>query len=105
MSTVMRDTLVIARRELLERVRSKWFVVVTLLGPLFMVALVVIPALIANSSAKGARIEIIDHSNDLGPPLVEFVAPLAWKATVVPPTPRRRSSSRGSRPTRSTASW
>lgn len=85
MSTVMRDTLVIARRELLERVRSKWFVVVTLLGPLFMVALVVIPALIANSSAKGARIEIIDHSNDLGPPLVEFVAPLAWKATVVPP--------------------
>ena len=41
---MIRDTLVIARRELLERVKSKWFVAMTLLGPIFMIAMIVIPA-------------------------------------------------------------
>jgi ABC-type Na+ efflux pump permease subunit len=42
-----RNTWVVARRELLERIKSKWFVVITLLGPIFMVALVVVPAVIS----------------------------------------------------------
>ena len=45
--------MVIARRELYERIKSKWFVVMTLLGPIFMVALVVIPALIATRGTSG----------------------------------------------------
>lgn len=79
-----RDTMVIARRELNERIRSKWFVVMTLLGPIFMVALVVIPALIATRGTAGARIEIIDHTNTIAPALVERLQLLDWKATIVP---------------------
>ncbi len=80
-----RDTFVIARRELLERVKTKWFVAMTLLGPVFMVALVVIPALIASKSTSGTRIEIVDKSGALGAPLAEAFAQLEWKASVVPP--------------------
>jgi ABC-2 type transport system permease protein len=79
-----RDTMVIARRELDERIRSKWFVVMTLLGPIFMVALVVIPALIATRGTSGARIEIIDHTKSIAPALVERLQLLDWKATIVP---------------------
>lgn len=79
-----RATLVIARRELLERVRSKWFVVMTLLGPLFMVALVVIPTLIAVRGATGARVEIVDRSGTIGAPLAEALTAVGWTAAVVP---------------------
>lgn len=82
---VVRSTMVIARRELYERIKSKWFVVMTLLGPIFMVALVVIPALIATRGTSGARIEIIDQTGTLGPPLAAKLALLDWRATIVPP--------------------
>src|SRR3990167_7230836 len=81
-----RDTFVIARRELLERIASKWFVLMTLLGPAFMVALVVVPALIASKGTAGARIEIIDHTGEVGAVLVERRRAHDWVATVVPPT-------------------
>ena len=42
MTPGIRDTLVIARREFLERVKSKWYQAMTVLGPVFMVALIVI---------------------------------------------------------------
>ncbi len=55
--------LVVARREFLERVRSIWFIVVTLLGPLGMAALIVVPAwLSARSVEKGIRIDVIDQT-------------------------------------------
>jgi hypothetical protein len=50
-----RDTRVIAKREFVERVRSRWFVAGTLLGPIFMVALVLVPALIAGRAARARR--------------------------------------------------
>lgn len=81
-----RDTFVIARRELLERIASKWFVLMTLLGPAFMVALVVVPALIASKGTAGARIEIIDHTGEVGAVLVERLRAHDWVATVVPST-------------------
>lgn len=81
---VWRSTMVIARRELLERIKSKWFVVMTLLGPLFMVALVVIPALIATRGTSGARIEIVDHTGTIGQPLADKLKILDWHAAVVP---------------------
>lgn len=85
MSPALRDTLVIARRELLERVRTKWFVVITLLGPLFMVALVVVPALIAAKSATGARVEIVDKTGKVGVDLVAGDLGKLWHVTVVSP--------------------
>ncbi|HEU0029571.1 MAG TPA: ABC transporter permease [Kofleriaceae bacterium] len=82
----LRDTFVIARRELLERVRSKWFIVMTLIGPIGMVAMVIVPALIASSSTRGTKVEIVDRSGKLGPALVLALTENEWKATVVDPT-------------------
>ena len=84
--SALRDTLVVARRELDERVKSKWFVVVTLLGPLFMVALVVVPALIAVKGTSGARVEIVDHTGKLGAPIAQGLAAVDWDVKVVPAT-------------------
>lgn len=83
--SAFRSTMVIARRELLERVRSKWFVVMTLLGPVFMVALVVVPTLIAVKGATGARIEIVDKTGKVGDPIASELSKAGWKVTVVPP--------------------
>lgn len=84
----MRETLVIAKREFLERVRTKWFVAMTILGPILMVALILIPALLAGRGAEGARIEIIDQTGKLGPTLVSAFKQddQHWKATIVDPS-------------------
>lgn len=84
MRLALRDTLVIARRELLERVRTKWFVAITLLGPLFMIALVVVPTLIATKSSAGARVEIIDKTGKVGPKIAAELGKV-WNVTVVAP--------------------
>lgn len=86
MTSGLRDTLVIARRELLERVKTKWFVAMTLLGPVFMVALIVIPAVIASKGGRDARIEIIDKTGEIGAPLVKVVSAFGWTAAEVPAT-------------------
>jgi ABC-2 type transport system permease protein len=67
-------TFVIAKRELLERVRTKWFVVVTLLGPLLMMAMIVVPALIAVSAGAGAKIAIADDKAILSDKLRDDLA-------------------------------
>ena len=55
--------LVVARRELLVRVRSPWFIVVTLLGPIGMLALVLVPAHLSKKSAQqGITIQYVDHT-------------------------------------------
>ena len=40
----------IIKREYLERVRSKWFLIATFLGPIFFAAIIVVPALLAARS-------------------------------------------------------
>jgi ABC-2 type transport system permease protein len=53
----------VIRREYVERVRSKWFVIATLFGPLLMGALMFLPALImakSKGAADATNIEIID---------------------------------------------
>lgn len=84
--TDLRATLVVARRELLERVRSKWFVAATLLGPLFMVAMIVVPALIASSSTAGTKVEIVDRSGKLGEAVAVALRAEQWEATLVDPS-------------------
>jgi ABC-2 type transport system permease protein len=62
--------LVIFKREYLERVRSKWFLVATILGPLFFAAITVVPIVMAAKtrlSTDLADIIIIDGTGtDLG---------------------------------------
>src|SRR5258706_7222571 len=83
----MREAFVIAKREFIERVRTKWFVAMTVLGPVLMIALIVIPVLLAGKGTSGAKIEIVDETGVLGDKLVAAFAAndQHWHATVVPP--------------------
>ncbi|MBA3540211.1 MAG: ABC transporter permease [Deltaproteobacteria bacterium] len=80
----MRAAFVIARREFLERIRSKWFVIVTLLGPLMMIGLIVVPAVLIGTGAEVAKVKIIDRSDQLGPVLVAGFTAVGWQAELVP---------------------
>lgn len=78
----VREIWVIARRELFERARSKWFVGITLFAPIAMVALILIPALL-QSGAEGARVEIIDRTGVLGEPIRAALAKEGWRPEIV----------------------
>jgi ABC-2 type transport system permease protein len=80
----MREALVVAKRDFLERVRSKWFVVMTILWPVLMIAMIVVPALIAGRGAKGAKVEILDQSGKVGDELVKDLGrpPASWHAAL-----------------------
>lgn len=84
----MREAFVIAKREFIERVRTKWFAVMTILGPILMIALIVVPVLFASRGTDGAKIEIADETGVLGKPLVEAFAVKSgqnWIGTIVDP--------------------
>lgn len=61
---------IIVRREYLERVRSKWFVIVTAFGPLFFLAIIMLPSVLArrsNASADVTNVRILDATaTDVG---------------------------------------
>jgi ABC-2 type transport system permease protein len=60
--------LIVTRREYLERVRSKAFMVSTVLGPLIMGALVVLPGLLMSRQRREPlRIAVLDEAGALGP--------------------------------------
>jgi ABC-2 type transport system permease protein len=85
LSLAIRDTMVIAKRELFERIKSKWFVVMTVLGPIGMVAMIVIPALIAGRGAEGNKVEIIDATGVIAKPLATAFEAVQWKPAIVAP--------------------
>jgi ABC-2 type transport system permease protein len=97
----MGKVLVVFKREYLERVRSRWFIVATVLGPLFMAAIAIGPSLMAartKASANLANVLVLDATGtDLGHrvaaalanvdstgprPRVEIVAPANLQAAV-----------------------
>jgi ABC-2 type transport system permease protein len=57
----------VVRREYLERVRTKGFVIATVLGPLLMAAMMVVPALVARSGGKPLTIAVLDADGSLRP--------------------------------------
>ena len=77
---------VIARREFLERVRTKWFIISTLLGPIGMVALIVIPAVLARVGDKEVRVKVVDHSGRVAPLVVPALQKARWHVEEVPAT-------------------
>lgn len=82
----MRETWVIAKREFLERVKSKWFIVMTVIWPVLMVAMMVIPALLGGQGTEGAKVQIVDKSGVVGPQLAFNVGWLMkWDAKLVSP--------------------
>ena len=55
----------IIRREYVEKVRSKWFLVMTFLGPVFFAAVVIIPGVLAartKASSQVTNIAVLDAS-------------------------------------------
>jgi ABC-2 type transport system permease protein len=80
-----RDTRVIAKREFVERVRSKWFVAGTLLGPIFMVAIVIIPALIAGQGGEGTKVQIVDKTGVLAEPIAQGLRADHWQPEITSP--------------------
>jgi len=78
---------VIARRELLERLRSRWFIVTTLLGPLLLIGAMAVPVLIASSSGGGgARITIVDEGSGVGSTLAADLSAMGWRVDTAAPT-------------------
>src|SRR5215470_12184917 len=51
----MRNIFLIARREYVERVRSKSFIIMTLLIPALMFAITAVPAMLATRGGGGAK--------------------------------------------------
>jgi len=80
---VSSPTVVIAKREFLERVRSKWFVIVTVLGPVLMIAAIVIPTMLSRTGAESAKVEIADRTGKLAPALATAFEHDGWRPTIV----------------------
>jgi len=56
----------VVRREYLERVRTKGFVIGTVLGPLLMTALMVVPVLVARAGGKLLSVAVLDRTGTAG---------------------------------------
>jgi ABC-2 type transport system permease protein len=91
----MGKVFVVFKREYLERVRSRWFIIGTVLGPLFMAALIVVPGLLAartKSSSNLANVIVLDATQtDLGARIAKSLA----DAAPTSPPPQVRSVAPG----------
>jgi ABC-type Na+ efflux pump permease subunit len=54
---------VVIRREFLARERTKWFVVVTVLGPVLMAAMIMLPMLISTSAGGERTVVVVDATS------------------------------------------
>lgn len=104
----MDKLLVVFRREYLERVRSKWFLVATFLGPVFFGVLTILPAVLASrtkGSADLAHVIVLDATGtDLGKRVQEALArqlvasdSLAPRLEVIAPSQVARAESLATR--------
>jgi ABC-2 type transport system permease protein len=56
----------VVKREYLERVRTKGFVIATILGPLLMAGMMIVPLLVTRSGGKVLRVAVSDATGQLG---------------------------------------
>jgi ABC-2 type transport system permease protein len=94
----LRKLVVVFKREYLERVRSKWFLVGTLLGPVFFAMITVVPIVISaktKSSSDLANVAIIDAT---GSGMGERVARALQQRFPLSPAPQVRSVDAASTP-------
>jgi ABC-2 type transport system permease protein len=56
----MRKVWAVIRREFVERIRTRWFWIMALLGPLFFAAVFVLPTVLASSGGGVRRIVVVD---------------------------------------------
>ncbi len=82
----------VIRREYIQRVRSKWFIFSTIGGPLFMIAVMIIPIYFSSRNEEaGRKIAVVDRTGVLAERLTSAlseggydVRTEAWSDTVVP---------------------
>lgn len=55
----------VIRREFLERVRTKWFIISTVLGPIFMIGITVLPAVLAARGGAPRSVAVVDESGGM----------------------------------------
>jgi len=53
----------VIRREFVERVRTRWFLISTVLGPVFMIVVTVLPAVLAGAGGGGRHIALLDEGS------------------------------------------
>jgi len=70
----MKRLFVLVKREYIERVRTKAFVIGTVLGPLLMGGLTVIPGLMMSRGGKALHIRVVDVSGNLAAPVEAALA-------------------------------
>jgi ABC-2 type transport system permease protein len=65
--------LAVLRREYLERVRSKAFIIATILGPLIMGGMMIVPIFASQAGGKVLRVAVLDHGAGLQAEIEETV--------------------------------
>ena len=55
----VRKVAAVVRREFVERVRTKWFIISTVLGPVFLIGITVLPAVLA-TQGTGSTVAVVD---------------------------------------------
>ena len=71
----MSKLLAVIKREYLQRVRTKFFIIATILGPVMLALFTIVPVYIANIPVGGAtRLAVIDQSGKLYPAFHEALA-------------------------------
>src|SRR5687768_14106352 len=75
----------VIKREYIERVRNKWFLVATIFGPLLFGAIMILPAWLSIRNIQGARVEVMTvldaTGTDLGLRIVGRLAPAPRDST------------------------
>lgn len=67
----LNNVVVVAKREYLQRAKTKAFWLTTLILPLFVTAISIVPSLLLSKSGSTQRIVVVDESGKLGPDLVK----------------------------------
>jgi ABC-2 type transport system permease protein len=81
----MRKIWVVIRREFLEKVRTKWFIISTVLGPLLMIGFIAVSIMMAEGGVAQRRIAVVDvGSSGLGERLWRMLsAPEQWEVRLI----------------------
>lgn len=59
----LRKVWAVVRREFIERVRTKWFIISTVLGPVFLIGVMVLPAVLATRDSGPRTIAVVDEGS------------------------------------------
>ncbi|HTT67250.1 MAG TPA: ABC transporter permease [Gemmatimonadales bacterium] len=57
----MRKVWAVVRREFIEKVRTKWFLISTILGPVFMISVTVLPSLLISRAGRVNHVALVDE--------------------------------------------